>query len=313
MTLHETMRNHAFTRGLSDAQIAALASIACEVAFEENEVVLVDRERSRSFFLLLTGSVVVELRAPAYVVAVEALVPGQVFGWSALLEDSDTLFQVRAREHTTALRLDGAALRPRAARIRFSAMEILQRALAVVAGRVRATESALRKCAACESERNRPLWNPLELDFALLGLASLRDDDIADDAVAIHGHRESVDRAIGGSDLGGDLIAGDLAVCHGPLLILVRAARARDGGAGLLQDHKGGARLFSRSVGADRGERSGPFAGYVGGGRGHHQGQQQECASKKFHVSSSQELRGAGRFRSKDFPGPYCGTPGSRQ
>ena len=55
-----------------------------EVTFEENEVILA--------------------------VCVQALAPGQVFGWSAVLDCQDTLFQVRARERTTALRLNGAAL-----------------------------------------------------------------------------------------------------------------------------------------------------------------------------------------------------------
>jgi CRP-like cAMP-binding protein len=140
MTLHYTLRTHAFTRGLSDEQIAVLASMASEVSFEENEVVLVDGERSRSFFLLVTGSVVVELRTPAYVVTVEALGPGQVFGWSSLLAEHDTLFQVRAREHTTAIRLDGGALKAACHKDTLLGTEVLQRALAVVAGRVKATE-----------------------------------------------------------------------------------------------------------------------------------------------------------------------------
>jgi CRP-like cAMP-binding protein len=140
MTLNQVLRNHAFTRGLADAQIAALASIASEATFEENQVVLVDGERSRAFYLVLTGSVSVELRTPSYVVSVQALGPGQVFGWSALLEDHETLFQVRARENTTALRLDGADLKAACHQDRLLGMEVLQRALAVVAGRVKATE-----------------------------------------------------------------------------------------------------------------------------------------------------------------------------
>ena len=140
MTLSQILCDHAFTRGLGDAQIAMLASMASEVRFEESEVVLVDGERSRSFFLVLTGSVSVELRTAAYVVLVQAVGPGEAFGWSALLEDHDTLFQVRAREHTTALRLDGAALKAACHQDTLLGTEILQRALAVVAGRVRATE-----------------------------------------------------------------------------------------------------------------------------------------------------------------------------
>src|SRR5271157_4037350 len=57
MTLNEILRNHAFTRGLGDAQIAKLASMASEVTFEENDVILIHGERSQNFFLILTGSV----------------------------------------------------------------------------------------------------------------------------------------------------------------------------------------------------------------------------------------------------------------
>jgi hypothetical protein len=57
-----------------------------------------------------------------------------------LLDDQETLFQVRAREYTTALRLDGATLQAACRRDTLLGVEVLQRALEVVAGRVRATE-----------------------------------------------------------------------------------------------------------------------------------------------------------------------------
>jgi hypothetical protein len=41
---------------------------------------------------------------------VQALGPDQVFGSSALLENQVTLFQVRARERTSAMRIESAAL-----------------------------------------------------------------------------------------------------------------------------------------------------------------------------------------------------------
>jgi CRP-like cAMP-binding protein len=140
MTLSQVLRNHAFTRGLGDTQIATLAVLASEVTFEENEFILVDGQRSQSFFLVISGSVSVELRTPSYVVSVQAVGPGEAFGWSSLLEDHDTLFLVRAREHTTALRLDGRALKAACHEDTLLGTEILQRALALVTGRVRATE-----------------------------------------------------------------------------------------------------------------------------------------------------------------------------
>jgi CRP-like cAMP-binding protein len=111
LNLNRVLASHAFLQGLPDAHIATLAGLASEVTFEENDVILVDGERSSAFYLLVSGSVAVELRTPRYVVCVEALGPDQVFGWSSLLDRQDTLFQVRARERTTALRLSGEALK----------------------------------------------------------------------------------------------------------------------------------------------------------------------------------------------------------
>jgi CRP-like cAMP-binding protein len=140
MPLTESLKQHAFAQGLTDDQIAALSDIATEVFFRENDVILVDGQRSTSFYLLLTGSVVVELRTPVCVMVVQALGPGSVFGWSALLDRQDTLFQVRAREDTTAMQIDGATLKARCMSDTALGAELYHRALHVVAGRVKATE-----------------------------------------------------------------------------------------------------------------------------------------------------------------------------
>ena len=140
MPLEDLFRQHQFAHGLSHAQIARLAAIASEVSFGEDEVVLLDGQRSAALYLVISGSVVVELCTANYVVNVQALGPGQVFGWSALLDRQDTLFQVRAREETRALRLDGESLKTLCRSDPALGIEILQRTLHVVAGRVKATE-----------------------------------------------------------------------------------------------------------------------------------------------------------------------------
>lgn len=140
LELQRSLRNHAFLRGLTDAHIGSLAALAGEVDFDENDVVLADGERSSAFYLVLTGSVAVELRTPGYVVCIQPVGAGEAFGWSALLEQQDTVFQVRAREHTTALRLDGRRLQSACRADPELGREILLRTLRVVAGRVKATE-----------------------------------------------------------------------------------------------------------------------------------------------------------------------------
>jgi CRP-like cAMP-binding protein len=70
--MEHALRAHAFTKGLTDDQVESLAAIANKVTFEENSVVLEDGQRSTSFYLLVAGSVAVELRTPQYAVCVQS-------------------------------------------------------------------------------------------------------------------------------------------------------------------------------------------------------------------------------------------------
>jgi CRP-like cAMP-binding protein len=143
MTPQEVLRSHAFTCGLSETQTARLADLATPVSFEENDIALPAGEPSRFFYLLASGSVAVELKTRTFTVCVQALSAGEVFGWSALLDVQDTLFQIRAREHTAALRFLGEDL----AGVCYSdptfGVEFLRRTLRTVAGRVKGAENAL--------------------------------------------------------------------------------------------------------------------------------------------------------------------------
>jgi len=140
LELDRALRTHAFLRGLTDAQFTSLASLATEGTFDEDELILLDAQLSSYFYLVTQGSVAVELRAPRYVVCVQALGADQAFGWSSLLDHQDTLFQVRARERTTTLRFHGAALKAKMRAEPELGAEVLHRTLQLVAGRVKATE-----------------------------------------------------------------------------------------------------------------------------------------------------------------------------
>jgi CRP-like cAMP-binding protein len=141
MPLQGTLRDHTFTKGLPDAQLVKLASLSSQVTFEENELILADSQRSKHFYLLLTGSVAVELRTSCCTVCVQALGPGEAFGWSALLDHQDTLFRVQARERTAALCLNGSELAKACRSDTQLGTEFLMRTLKLVAGRVKATET----------------------------------------------------------------------------------------------------------------------------------------------------------------------------
>ena len=143
MTLTENGRDHSFLAGLSDSQTDKLFSIAKEVGFAENDLILKAGQQSQYFYLLLSGSVCVEVNARLYTVCIQSLGPGEAFGWSSLLDHHDTLFQVRARENSTALCLDGEELSAILRKDPVLAAELLRRTLQLVAGRVQATEARL--------------------------------------------------------------------------------------------------------------------------------------------------------------------------
>ena len=141
-TLEDSLRSHPFLAGLPDRQIHEFAAFATRATFETDEVVIQDRHSSKACYLLLQGSAAVELATPRLSVCVQVLEPGDMFGWSAFLDHQDTVFRVRARERTTAVRLDGTQLTAVCDAHPEVGAELLRRTLRVVAGRVKATESA---------------------------------------------------------------------------------------------------------------------------------------------------------------------------
>ncbi len=143
MPLCEELKAHAFLAGMPDTYIQTLAGLARHVEFRENEQVLRAGDRSQYFYLLISGSVCIEVTARTYTVCVQALVPGDAFGWSSLLEHHDTLFHVRARERSAALSFEASRLCAVLQQDAGLAAELFRRTLRLVAGRVQATESRL--------------------------------------------------------------------------------------------------------------------------------------------------------------------------
>lgn len=141
--LARALRNHPFTKDFPETSIVRLASLARKVSFQEDQIIFREGERSRHFYLLLTGSVCVEISTAVFAVCIQALGPGEVFGWSTLVDHSHTLFQVRAREASSALCFAGAQLLEACRQDSELGREIFSRLLAVAAKRVAASEVRL--------------------------------------------------------------------------------------------------------------------------------------------------------------------------
>ena len=132
-----------FISGLTKAQLRALNALGKTAEFEDDELILIAGERSTTFYLLLSGSASVEMATDFCAISVQALGPGDAFGWSSRLDHHETLFQVRTRERCSALCLDGAAVTELCRQDPKLGLKLLQGALSTAAGRVQGLEKRL--------------------------------------------------------------------------------------------------------------------------------------------------------------------------
>jgi len=142
MALSDILAGHSFTQGMPPGLIKKLFELAREVSLEPDTVVFRSGEESKDFYLVVSGSLSVELSTPVYAINIQTLAAGDAFGWSALLRDS-AHFQVRARERSLVLCLDGQRLVEACRQDPRLGAEIYRRLAEVVATRLRATELRL--------------------------------------------------------------------------------------------------------------------------------------------------------------------------
>jgi CRP-like cAMP-binding protein len=134
------LRSHPFTQGLGESQLEGLAEMAEVVDIEPELPLFGSGERSQYFYLLLSGTVFLELQTAGYTVRIQQLGSGEAFGWSALVDEPYRTFQVRALQAGRAVRLPGDRL-VRACEADDRLGSLLFRRLAeMVAQRLRATE-----------------------------------------------------------------------------------------------------------------------------------------------------------------------------
>ena len=139
----DLLAGHPFAQAFWPEQIAHLAAMASQARFERGELIFREGDRSSLFYLLLSGSVALEVAAPGRAVRVLTLDAGDALGWSSVTGETDKQFQARALEPVEALAFDGARLR-HACEEDFSFGFVFMRAIArVLAGRLHAVRRQL--------------------------------------------------------------------------------------------------------------------------------------------------------------------------
>ena len=139
------LQRHPFAKGLAPAQLERLACITESINFDEDVVVLRPGEPARGLYLLLSGTASIEIRRHVYSMCIQRISAGGIFGWSSVLGEHETLFQVRSLEPCAALRVDGAGLAVVCDSDPIMASLICRRVADIVVSRLCATEQQLAK------------------------------------------------------------------------------------------------------------------------------------------------------------------------
>lgn len=138
--LLELLRSHNFTRKMPRSHLAAIAGFAQLVHIRQDELVFSSGERPRFFYLLLSGTVFLEIHTPTYTICIERLHAGEAFGWSALVDNPYRAFQIRAQEPCVAVRIRADRLRSACRKNSELGVHVFQMMANLIARRLRATE-----------------------------------------------------------------------------------------------------------------------------------------------------------------------------
>ncbi len=140
-----SMLNHTwFGAELSPETQERLARLGEIQDFEADEIILQEGDDAREMGILISGRLalrtLVPERGPVTILSVE---PGDIFGWSAALADTQAQSTVVATESSQALVIDGQMLRAALKDDHALAASLYPRILKAVARRLRATRFQL--------------------------------------------------------------------------------------------------------------------------------------------------------------------------
>jgi hypothetical protein len=142
--IEERLAAHPFLRGMSPHHLELLALCAMPTEFEAGQFVLREGEPASGFYLIETGTVVLEAKADdGKTVVIDTVSAGEPLGWSWLFPPYLWSFDARATEPCTALCFSGLLLRQHRDDDLTLSHELHKRASEVMVRRLQAARSKL--------------------------------------------------------------------------------------------------------------------------------------------------------------------------
>lgn len=137
------LAQHPFSKGFLPNQIARLAALARDVAFEPEQIIFREGEENTEFYLIVSGRAALEMVVGNRTLRIQTLVGGDEFGVSALIMGRGTRFQVRALQRVEALAFHGAQLLEACSADPALGFSLMRQLLVIVSERLDATRLQL--------------------------------------------------------------------------------------------------------------------------------------------------------------------------
>ena len=138
-----TLKKHHFVDEFQPQHIEKLATMAREVEFQPDQIIFREGDDCHDFYLIVRGSIALEIAAPSYTFRVQNLKAGDELGWSAMLMGRGKHFQARALEPVEALALNGEEVLAACRDDKAFGYALMYRMLGVVSERLQATRLQL--------------------------------------------------------------------------------------------------------------------------------------------------------------------------
>ena len=139
----DVLSAHPFARYFWPEHISRLAAMAGETTFAPGEVIFREGDPSSLFYLLVSGTVALEVVAPGHPLRVLTLYAGDVIGWSSVTGETAKQFQARALEPVRAIAFDGVRLRRACEEDYAFGFAFMRAIVTVLSGRVHAVRNQL--------------------------------------------------------------------------------------------------------------------------------------------------------------------------
>src|SRR4030042_440281 len=142
MTVLNTLKESELLGGLETSKLRKLVSLCHEEFFREGTMVFKEGDEAKDLYILMEGKVVLEMELrpltnrPTISTAVDAIIEGESFGWSALIEPYVYTSSARCVADSKVLALKGDKLRQALADDHDLGYEVMKRLAWLVSSRL---------------------------------------------------------------------------------------------------------------------------------------------------------------------------------